>query len=335
MLVAMAEVARAFWTVAPGRGEVREDALPSPAVGDVVVEAHFSGISRGTEATVFHGRVPPEEYQRMRAPFQAGDFPGPVKYGYASVGRVVDGPADLRDRLVFALYPHQTRYVVPATAVVPLPETVPAGRAVLAANTETALNGVWDAGVAPGDRVTVVGGGTVGCLVAWLAARISGTEVELVDVAGARAATAERLGVAFASPDRAARDRDVVVHASGSSEGLDAALGLAGFEARVVELSWYGDRPVHASLGKAFHAQRLTLVSSQVGHVPAHRRARWTTRRRLEKALTLLADPALDVLITGETPFEALPEEMAAIAADAGGTLCHRVRYPAADHVPA
>jgi 2-desacetyl-2-hydroxyethyl bacteriochlorophyllide A dehydrogenase len=335
MLVAMAEVARAFWTVAPGRGEVREDALPSPAVGDVVVEAHFSGISRGTEATVFHGRVPPEEYQRMRAPFQAGDFPGPVKYGYASVGRVVDGPADLRDRLVFALYPHQTRYVVPATAVVPLPETVPAGRAVLAANTETALNGVWDAGVAPGDRVTVVGGGTVGCLVAWLAARISGTEVELVDVAGARAATAERLGVAFASPDRAARDRDVVVHASGSSEGLDAALGLAGFEARVVELSWYGDRPVHASLGKAFHAQRLTLVSSQVGHVPAHRRARWTTRRRLEKALTLLADPALDVLITGETPFEALPEEMAAIAADAGGTLCHRVRYPAADHLPA
>jgi threonine dehydrogenase-like Zn-dependent dehydrogenase len=184
--------------------------------------------------------------------------------------------------------------------------------------------------VSPGDRVTVVGGGTVGCLVAWLAARIPGCEVELVDVAGARAATARALGVGFASPDRALRDRDVVLHASGSSEGLDAALALAGFEARVVELSWYGDRPVHAALGKAFHAQRLTLVSSQVGHVPPHRRARWTTDRRLAKALTLLADPALDALITGESPFESLPDAMGAIAADAGGTLCHRVRYAAA-----
>jgi threonine dehydrogenase-like Zn-dependent dehydrogenase len=270
----------------------------------------------------------------MRAPFQAGDFPGPVKYGYASVGRVMAGPGPLRDRMVFSLYPHQTRYVVPAAAVFLVPADVPAGRAVLAANTETALNGVWDAGVSPGDRVTVVGGGTVGCLVAWLAARIPGTEVELVDVAGARAATAERLGVAFAPPDRASHDRDVVVHASGSSEGLDSALAVAGFEARVVELSWYGDRPVHAALGKAFHAQRLTLVSSQVGHVPADRRARWTTRRRLAKALTLLADPALDALISGESAFDALPDTMTAIATDAGGTLCHRVRYPAADRVP-
>jgi 2-desacetyl-2-hydroxyethyl bacteriochlorophyllide A dehydrogenase len=330
MLNRMSETARAFWTVAPGRGELRPETLAAPGAGDVVVETLYSGISRGTESTVFHGRVPPEEYQRMRAPFQVGDFPGPLKYGYANVGRVVAGPAGLRDRTVFALYPHQTRYIVPATAVHVVPEDVPAARAVLAANMETALNGVWDAGIAPGDRVTVVGAGTVGCLVAWLAAQMPGCEVELVDVVEARAATAAALGVAYAPFERAARDRDVVVHASGSSEGLDASLALAGFEAMVVELSWYGDRSVHASLGKGFHAQRLTLKSSQVGHLPAQRRARWTHTRRLTKALSLLAHPELDALITGESAFGDLPRTMVTVASDEGGTLCHRVRYAAA-----
>lgn len=329
MLRPMSEMAQAFWTVAPGRGELRDETLPAPGPDDVVVETLYSGISRGTESTVFHGRVPPEEYQRMRAPFQAGDFPGPVKYGYASVGRVVHGPEALRDRVVFALYPHQTRYVVPATAVHVVPESVPPARAVLAANMETALNGVWDAAVGPGDRVTVVGAGTVGCLVAWLCARLPGCEVELVDVAQGRAATARALGVAFSAFDHAARNRDVVVHASGSSEGLDAALTLAGFEATVLELSWYGDRPVHVSLGKAFHAQRLTLKSSQVGHLAASRRGRWTHGRRLAKALALLADPALDAVVTGESAFEDLPRTMTAVASDEGGTLCHRVRYAA------
>jgi threonine dehydrogenase-like Zn-dependent dehydrogenase len=266
----------------------------------------------------------------MRAPFQSGDFPGPLKYGYSSVGRVVGGSPDLMGKTVFALYPHQTRYVVPAAAVHVVPDAVPAARAVLAANMETALNGVWDAGVAAGDRVTVVGAGTIGCLVAWICSRMPGCDVELVDVAEPRAATAQALGVPFSRADQAQHDRDIVVHASGTSEGLDTALGVAGFEARVVELSWYGDRPVHAPLGKAFHAQRLTLVSSQVGHLPAHRRARWTNARRLAKALALLADPSLDAMITGESAFEDLPRTMWIVAGDAGGTLTHRVRYPAA-----
>ena len=323
----MSDDARAFWIAAPGRGEIRAEPLPAPSAGDVVVRALYSGISRGTEALVFNGKVPASEYQRMRAPFQAGEFPGPIKYGYASVGVVERGPSELINRHVFALYPHQTRYVVPAGAVHVLPQDVPPPRAVLAANIETAINGLWDARPQVGDRVTVVGAGTVGCLVAWLAGRIHGCDVELVDVNPQRAAVARALGVRFALPEAAAAGADVVVHASGSPAGLDLALRVAAFEATIVEMSWYADQVVPLMLGRAFHARRLTLKSSQVGHVPASQRARWDTRRRMQLALASLADPALDALITGETPFESLPQVMAELAAGSRDALCHRVRY--------
>ena len=317
--------ARAFWIAAPGRGEIRTEQLGAPGDGDVLVRTLFSGVSRGTESLVFRGCVPASERQRMRAPFQAGEFPAPVKYGYACVGVVEAGARELNGRTVFVLHPHQTRFVVPAAAARVVPEGVPPGRAVLAANLETAINGVWDAGLQIGDRVTVVGGGAVGCLVAWLSARIVGCDVELVDVNPQRAATAGAIGVRFASPDTAAADRDTVVHASASEAGLQLALRLAGFEAILVELSWYGDRSVSLPLGEAFHARRLTLKSSQVGTVARERRGRWDYDRRLALALSLLRDPSLDALITGESDFESLPDVMPALAA--GEALCHRIRY--------
>jgi 2-desacetyl-2-hydroxyethyl bacteriochlorophyllide A dehydrogenase len=319
--------ARAFWISAPGHGELRAETLPPPGQNDVVVRALFSGISRGTEALVFQGRVPPAEHQRMRAPFQAGQFPAPVKYGYASVGEVERGPRDLEGRRVFVLYPHQTRYCVPAAAVHVLPESLPPGRAVLAANLETAVNGVWDARVQPGDRVAVIGAGTVGSLVAWLAAKIPGCRVELVDVNPRRAETASALGVRFASPAAASADADVVVHSSGSALGLELALNIAGFESTVVEMSWYGEGTIPVALGGGFHAKRLTVKSSQVGHVAASQRSRWDTRRRMQFALELLADPALDALITDESDFESLPAVMARLASAPGDTICHRIRY--------
>jgi hypothetical protein len=319
--------ARAFWITAPGRGEIRTEALPSASAGDVEVRTLFSGISRGTEALVFGGRVPVSEYQRMRAPFQVGDFPGPVKYGYASVGRVERGPRELLNRHVFALYPHQTRYVVPAAAVHVLPPDLPPQRAVLAANLETAVNGLWDAHPQIGDRIVVVGAGTVGSLVAWLAGRIHGCDVELVDVNPQRASVGRALGVRFAAPDSVADGADVVVHASGSAAGLNLALRVAGFEATIVELSWYGDQTVPVTLGQAFHARRLTIKSSQVGSVAASQRPRWDSRRRMEFALASLADPALDALITGDTTFETLPQVMAELADGSRDALCHRIRY--------
>lgn len=321
-----ANVARAFWIAQPGQGDIREEPLPPPGDGEVLVRAQYSGISRGTESLVFAGRVPPSEYERMRAPFQQGNFPAPVKYGYASVG-IVEGGGGLEGTAVFALFPHQTRYVIPARAVVALPESVPPPRAVLAANMETALNGVWDARLDDGQRVTVVGGGTVGCLVAWAARHLTGCDVELVDVNPRRKAIADRLRLAFREPASASRGADVVVHASGSADGLALALRIAGFEATILELSWYGDRVVPLRLGEDFHARRLTLKSSQVGTVAPSHRGEWTLRRRLEHAVSLLADPALDALITGESRFDDLPAIMAQLSAAPGDALCHRIAY--------
>jgi 2-desacetyl-2-hydroxyethyl bacteriochlorophyllide A dehydrogenase len=320
--------ARAFWSIAPGVGELRDEPLRAPGAGEVLVEAWYSGISRGTESLVLAGRVPASEHERMRAPHQAGAFPFPVKYGYQSVGRVVEGASELAGRMVFCLYPHQSRYVVPAADVIALPDGIAPARAVLAGNLETAVNGVWDARLLVGDRVAVVGGGVVGCLVAYLAARVPGCDVELIDVLPARARVAAALAVAFASPDRARPDADVVFNTSGSPAGLTTALSLAGHEATVVDMSWYGDRPVELPLGGAFHSRRLTIRSSQVGGLPAPQRARWTHRRRLALALSLLADPALDALIDGESAFNELPAVLPRLAASL--SLCHRVRYPAA-----
>ena len=322
-----ARCARAFWIAAPGRGEIRDETLREPAADDVTVRTEYSGISRGTEALVFTGRVPPTEYQRMRAPYQSGDFPAPVKYGYASVGVVEEGPDRLRGRRVFALFPHQTHYVLPADGVHLLPDSVPSKRAVLAANLETALNGAWDADLQRGQRLTVIGAGTVGCLTAWVARSECGCDVELVDTNVNRAVTAAAIGATFRSPTDASPGADVVIHASGSPEGLALALRLAGFEATVVEMSWYGDQVVPLRLGEHFHAQRLTLKSSQVGAVARSHRGEWTHRQRLERAIALLDHSALDALITGESRFDDLPRVMAELAAAPGDTLCHRIAY--------
>lgn len=310
-------------------GEVREVTLANPIDGEVAVRAVVSAVSRGTEALVFRGAVPASLREEMRAPFQEGDFPAPVKYGYMNVGVVEAAPGnpDLLDRTVFCMYPHQDRYVVPADAVVPVPASVPAARAVLAANAETALNGIWDAGIGPGDRVVVVGAGVVGLLVTRIAARIPGTQVTVVDPNPARETVVEALGAIWRAEPPPTADADVVLHASGTAAGARAALGCAGVEATVVELSWFGTTEVLLPLGEAFHPRRLTLRSSQVGRIPPQRAPRWSYRRRLEAALGLLADPAFDVLFTSECELDALPALMPALADGTHDTLCHRVRY--------
>jgi NADPH:quinone reductase-like Zn-dependent oxidoreductase len=319
--------ARAFWVTAPGHGEIRAQRLRSPGHGELLIRTLRSAISRGTETLVFRGEVPESEWRRMRCPFQEGEFPAPVKYGYSAVGIVEDGPAEALGRRVFCLHPHQDRFIVPRAAVVDIPDTVPDRRATLAANMETAINGMWDAMPGPGDRIAVIGAGVVGCLVAALAARLPGAEVELIDIDPTREAVAHAFGCHFATPETASHEADLVVHASGSPAGLANALTIAGFEATVLEMSWYGTRIVPLELGGAFHSRRLTLRSSQVGAVPAARRQRWPLRRRLILALSLLRDPVFDILLSGETEFTALPALMPQLATSSAGILCHTLRY--------
>ncbi|MCU8591627.1 zinc-dependent alcohol dehydrogenase [Streptomyces sp. A13(2022)] len=327
----MTRRARAFWVEAPGEGAIREVELPVPGPDDVLVRALFTGVSRGTETLVFGGRVPENQYAAMRAPFQEGEFPGPVKYGYLGVGVVEEGPQRLVGRTVFCLHPHQTRYVVPAASVTPVPDAVPAGRAVLAGTVETAVNALWDAAPLLGDRVAVVGGGMVGCSVAALLARFPGVRVQLIDADPAREEVADALGVDFALPGDAHGDRDLVVHASATEQGLARSLELLRPEGTVLELSWYGDRRVALPLGEAFHSRRLTLRSSQVGTVSPARSATRTYADRLALALDLLAAPALDALVTGESAFGELPQLMPRLASGEIPALCHRIRYDEED----
>jgi len=319
--------AQAFWVVAPSLGEIRAQPLRSRAPGELLIRTLVSAISRGSESLVFRGEVPESEWRRMRCPFQEGEFPAPVKYGYSVVGIVEEGPVEALGRRVFCLHPHQDRFIASEDGVIDVPDDVPDRRATLAANMETAVNGLWDATPGPGDRIAVIGAGVVGCLTAALAARLPGAEVELIDIDPNRESIATALGCRFAAPCKACPEADLVIHASGTPEGLSTALAIAGFEATVLEMSWYGTRTVPLALGGAFHSRRLTLRSSQVGAVPAVRRQRWSRQRRLALALSLLRDPVFDVLLSGESAFAALPELMPRLARSPAGVLCHTLRY--------
>jgi NADPH:quinone reductase-like Zn-dependent oxidoreductase len=321
------EQAQALWYVGPGRAEIRAEQVPPLSHGQMRLRAVASALSRGTERLVFAGRVPESEFERMRAPFMSGAFPYPVKYGYAMVGRVEEGFAGLKGRLCFALYPHQTAFNLPAENIVPLPDGLPPERAALAANMETALNATWDGDAERAGRIAVVGAGVLGLLVARLCARMPGKAVTVVDIEPSRAAVAQQFGAAFATPDAAPTNCDLVFHTSASEAGLATALHLASFEATVLELSWFGAKEIRVPLGGAFHSQRLKLISSQVGHVSPSRRATWTHRRRLEEALRLLDDPALDALIAPPVAFNDLPAKLPDILNPASGVLCQLVHY--------
>lgn len=317
---------RALWIEQPGICALRSVELPSLNSESVSIRACFGSISRGTESLVLNGKVPPSEFQAMACPYQDGSFPFPVKYGYSVVGIVEGGPAELVGRAVFCLHPHQSQFVVSASDIHCLPQSLPPRRAVLAANMETALNVIWDAGILPGDRVVILGAGVVGLLTAFLATQIVGTEVRLADINPDRNSVASALGIAFISPAEAPPDCDVVINVSASSEALDVALECAGYEGRIVEASWYGDKRIDIGLGERFHSQRLSIVSSQVGGIAATRRSRWTFARRLGTAISLLADDRLDVMFSGESSFDTLDRDYPGIVASPA-TLCHRIVY--------
>ncbi len=318
--------ARALWHVAPRCAQIRAQEIRSGG-GLIRARSLWSGISRGTERLVFEGRVPESEHARMRAPLQEGDFPFPVKYGYAAVGMVDHGPRSLVGRAVFALHPHQDVFVAPEALVTPLPDDLPPRRAILAANMETALNAVWDSGAAPGDRIAVIGAGAVGLLTAGLLSRLPGAQVFLCDITDAPASVAKRLHVKFTIDPAEVEGCDIAFHTSASAGGLRAALATLGDEGTLVEMSWHGAGEIAVPLGGAFHARRLRIVSSQVGALPPARRPRWDHARRMALALELLRDPVFDALITHEVAFDDLPARMPDILAPGAPGVTTAVRY--------
>ena len=321
-------VARALWYVKPGVAELRSERLSPPQPGEVRVKTAFSALSRGTERLILMGEVPETERERMRAPLQAGEFPFPVKYGYSAAGTVTHGPAELVGKRVFSLHPHQDHFHAPAALVAEIPDTVPERRATLAANMETALNAHWDAGTGAADRVLVVGAGTVGLLTAYLARHVLRADVTITDIDPDRRHLAEALGLPFASPESAPKECRIVFHASATAAGLQCAIDRAAFEGRIVELSWYGRRPVTLDLGGAFHSRRLTILSSQVGRVAPAFRASVSPRERLARALALLDDPCLDALVADDIDFAAVPDRIAQLLTDGRGAPLPLIRYP-------
>lgn len=321
----MNDVAQALVYCAPG--EARIDTVDLPPQG-IRVMTRFSGISRGTERLIFNGLVPEAEHDRMRAPLQSGDFPFPVRYGYAATGTVDDPTTDLHGREVFCLHPHQTAFRAPQAMVLPIPRNVPASRAILAANMETALNAIWDARLRPGSKCLVVGAGLLGWLITALLSRRPDLSVDITDIRTDTGVKADDFSVNFMTPDRTnSCSYDVAFHTSASSAGLQSALDALNFEGRVIELSWYGVRETQINLGGNFHANRLSILCSQVGHVaPTHRHA-VTHRDRLARALTALDDPRLDLLITHEVHFRDLPESLPRLLADDAPGIATRIVY--------
>ncbi|MEP3430126.1 MAG: zinc-binding alcohol dehydrogenase [Roseibium sp.] len=323
---------RALWYSSAQNCCVKDVSVQSPGGDEALVRTLYSSVSRGTEGLVFRGDVPESEWQRMRAPFQVGSFPFPVKYGYASVGEVLEGAPDMVGRTVFSLYPHQSFYTVPSQSCVPVPKSVTAERAALSANMETALNALWDGKPSPGDQISVVGGGVVGLLTAYLCQKLPGSTVTLIDTNPVRAGIASDFGLSFSLPEDAPGDQDLVFHTSASSAGLATALASAGDGASIIEMSWYGAEDVQVPLGADFHSRRLKLISSQVGSIPAERQARWNYRRRLETAMLLLQDPVLDKLITHRLPLEKAPERLPEILNKRSDVLAALIVYDQHEH---
>ncbi|WP_374223598.1 zinc-binding alcohol dehydrogenase [Arthrobacter sp. ISL-30] len=326
------QTATAYWTIGPCKGELRQEEIRQPAEGQALVRALYSGISKGTELVVHGAHVPARVAEQMRAPNQEGNFPGPVKFGYLSVGVVEAGPREWFGKTVFCLHPHQDRYVVSVECLTLIPEGVPARRAILTGTVETAINALWEGGPRIGDRVAVVGSGLVGGTVAALLRSFPLSRLQIVDADPGRWELANALGVDFALPDDAEADCDIVFHCSASEAGLSRSLQLAGDDGEIIEMSWYADRAVTIPLGEDFHARRLSLRASQVGSVALSRRHRRTTRQRLDLAVSVLRDPVFDHFLTAESPFTDLPDVVQALSDGQIEDLCHVITYPQTDH---
>lgn len=322
------------WFSSAREVDVRPETMPDVGPREVRVVATASAVSHGTEMLVFRGQIP--EGLELDLPTLRGSFDFPIKYGYASAGRVVEAGADVR-RLkpgdpVFVHHPHQSTYVVPEAMPVRLPDGLDPTLGVFLANVETAANVVIDAAPRLGERVAVFGQGVIGLLITQLLRRTGPGQIIVVEPVARRRELARQVGADVAldanadvvSAIRELTDGagvDLVIEASGSVGALDRALETLAFGGTCVVCSWYGTKPVQLRLGGPFHHRRLRIVSSQVSTIDAALQPRWTQQRRLALARDLLADLELGALISHRIPVEQAAEAYALVDQHADQTV--------------
>ena len=313
------------WFPSAREVELRSETVPDVGPEEVRLEAIASAISHGTEMLVYRGQVP--DGLDLDLPTLRGSFNFPIKYGYASVGRVVEAGARVtclaRGDAAFVHHPHQSTYVVPATMPVRLAGDLDPTLGVFLANVETATNVVVDAAPRLGERVAVFGQGVVGLLITQLLRRTGVSQIIVVEPVARRRELACDVGADVAlgahSAAEAIRDLtdglgvDLAIEASGSPAALDPALDALAFGGTCVVCSWYGTKPVELKLGGAFYRRRLRIVSSQVSTIDAGLQPRWTHQRRLSLARDLLPNLKLSSLISHRIPFERAAEAFALV----------------------
>lgn len=315
----------ALWHTSPEKSEIKQAASFEISGEICEIQSLYSLVSTGTERLVATGKIPTGLYNSMQVPYMEGDFSLPVKYGYSLVGEVVKGP--LLGKTVHLLHPHQDYCKVAAADVFPIPDEVPAVRATLASNLETAVNAVWDSGVSVGDRVAVVGFGIIGSLVARLLAQLPAVSLTILEKDPDRIKMAKSMGFEVSPNENLSTPLDIAFHCSSTAAGLQTCIDTVGLEGKVIELSWYGDKSVELNLGGTFHPQRKVIISSQVSQIPASHQHRWDFRRRKEAVFELLKNPDFDLHTPKTTPFTNLPEVFSEIRKGSSKQLVWIVDY--------
>lgn len=264
------------------------------------INTDYSLISTGTERLVAKGLVPPEANHIMRVPYMDGSFSFPIKYGYNLVGREKES-----GRRVHCMHPHQDFCAVQTRSLNKIPNDIPSRRATLMGTMETVINAIWDSRLNPSsdENILVIGAGLIGATLALTLQKVLDQEVHIYDINPYRLDHVRQLGLS----SHRKGPYTICFHTTAHQEGLQMAIDQVGFEGRIVEMSWYGTRPVQLWLGSSFHYDRKQIISSQVSQIPGHLSSQEDYESRRNLAWKYLNDTGYDDLITHEIPFEQAP----------------------------
>lgn len=319
-------MAKALWHLSDSSSVIKATKLPAENSNSCIVKTAYSLISTGTERLVSLGLVPESLHSQMKVPYMQGKFSFPLTYGYSMVGRVISEQSTLFGKLVHFMHPHQDICHVEASSLFEIPENIPATRAGLASNVETALNAIWDSGLSIGDRTLVCGFGMIGALVARLLSFMPGVEVQVLEIDPGRKKKAKEMGFEVVeNPEQ--EQYDLAFHTSASAGGLQKCIDSVGLEGKIIELSWYGTKSIALQLGGSFHRNRKQLISSQVSIIPKQKSARWDYKRRKETVFELLKNDIFDQHISHIIPFEDTPDFFQKLRTDKLEGLGYLIKY--------